>query len=46
MLTAIIGFKFFESEQVEVHGSFLEPVTLEFRLAVFNFLLIFSIICS
>ena len=40
MLTVTLGLKvskFFKSEQVEVHSSFLEPVNLEFRLAVFNF---------
>ena len=45
MLTVTLGvyvLKFFKSEQVEVHSSFLEPVNLELRLAVFNFLPIFS----
>ena len=40
MLTVTLGLKvskFFKSERVEVHSSFLEPVTLELRLAVFNF---------
>ena len=49
MLTATLGLKvskFFKSKQVEVHSSFLEPVILELRLAVFNFLPIFSLICS
>ena len=49
MLTVTLGLKvskFFKSEQVEVHSSFLELVNLEFRLAVFNFLPIFSLICS
>ena len=49
MLTVTLGLKvskFFKSEQVEVLSSFLEPVNLEFRLAVFNFLQIFSLICS
>ena len=49
MLTATLGLKvskFFKSEQVEVRSSFSEPVNLEFRLAVFNFLPIFSLICS
>ena len=49
MLTVTLGLKvskFFKSEQVEVHSSFLEPVNLQFRLAVFNFLPIFSLICS
>ena len=48
MLTVTLGLKvskFFKSEQVEVHSSFLESVNLEFRLAVFNFLPIFSLIC-
>ena len=48
MLTVTIGLKvskFFKSEQVEV-TSFLEPVNLEFRLAVFNFLPIFGLNCS
>ena len=36
----------FKSEQVKVHSSFLELVNLELRLAVFNFLPIFSLICS
>ena len=46
MLTVTLGLKvskFFKSEQVEVHSSFLEAVNLEFRLAVFNFLPIFLI---
>ena len=38
--------KFFKSEQVEIHSFFLEPINLELRLAVFNFLPIFSLICS
>ena len=41
MLTVTLGLKvskFFKSEQVEVHSSFLELVNVEFRLAVFNFL--------
>ena len=42
MLTATIGFKIFKSKQVEVHCSFLEPVTLELKLAVFNFFPIFG----
>ena len=49
MLTVTLGFKvskFFKSEQVEAHSSFLEPVNLELRLAVVNFLPIFSLICS
>ena len=49
MLTVTIGLKvskFFKSEQVEVHSSFIELVNLESRLAVFNFLPIFSLICS
>ena len=49
MLTVTLGLKvskFFKSEQVEVYSFFLEPVNLEFRLAVFNFLSIFSLICS
>ena len=46
MLTATLGFKIFKNEQVEVHSSFIEPVNLELRLAVFNFLPIFSLICS
>ena len=49
MLTATIDLKvskFFKSEQVEVNSSFLELVNLELRLAVFNFLPIFSFICS
>ena len=29
--------KFFKSEQVEIHSSFLESVNLELRLAVFIF---------
>ena len=29
--------KNFKTEQVEVHSSFVEPVNVEFRLAVFNF---------
>ena len=40
MLTVALGFqvlKFFKSEEVEVHSSFLELVNLELRLAVFNF---------
>ena len=48
MLTITLGLwvsKFFESEQVEVRSSFLEPVNLDLRLAVFNFLPIFSLIC-
>ena len=48
MLTVTLGLqvsKFFKSEQVEVHSSFLEPVHLELRLVVFNFLPIFSLIC-
>ena len=49
MLTVTIGFKvlkIFKSEQVEVHSYILEPVNLEFRLAVFDFLPIFGLICS
>ena len=49
MSTVTLGLKvlkFFKSELVEVHSSFLELVNLEFRLAVFNFLPIFSLICS
>ena len=49
MSTVTLGTKvskFFKSEQVKVHSSFLEPVNLEFRLAVVNFLSIFSLICS
>ena len=49
MLRVTIGLKvskFFKSEQVEVHSSFLELVNLEYRLAVFNFLPIFSLVCS
>ena len=46
MLAVTLGFKNFQSEQVKVHYSFLEPVNLELRLAVFNFLPIFSLICS
>ena len=49
MLTVTLGLlvsKFFKSEQVEVNFSFLEPANLELRLAVFNFLPIFSLICS
>ena len=49
MLTVTLGLqvsKFFKSEQVEVHSSFLVPVNLESRLAVFNFLPIFGLICS
>ena len=49
MLTVTLGLKvlkFFKSEQVEVHSSFLEAVNLEFKLAVFNILPIFSLICS
>ena len=38
--------KFFKSEQVEIHSSFLELLNLKLRLAVFNFLPIFSLICS
>ena len=38
------NFWFQKSEQVEVHSSFLEPVNLELRLAVFNFLPVFSLI--
>ena len=48
MLTETLGLKiskFFKSEQVEVHSSFLEPVNLGSKLAVFNFLPIFSLIC-
>ena len=48
MLTVTLGLKvskFFKSEQVGVHFLF-EPVNLEFRLAVSNFLPIFSLICS
>ena len=48
MLTVTLGLKvskFFKSEQVEVHSFFLEPVNLEFKLAVFNFLPIFNLIC-
>ena len=48
MLTVTLGLKvskFFKRERVEVHSSFLESVNLEFRLAVFNFLPIFSLIC-
>ena len=40
MLTVTLGLKvskFFKSEQVEVHSSFLEAVDLELRLAAFNF---------
>ena len=40
MLTVTFGVevsKFFKSEQVEVHSSFLEPVNLEWRFAVFSF---------
>ena len=37
---------FFKSEQIELHSSFFEPVNLELSLAVFNFLPIFSLICS
>ena len=36
-------FQFVQSEQVEGHSSFLEPVNLGLRLAVFNFLPIFSL---
>ena len=46
MLTVALGFqvlKFFKSEEVEVHSSFLELVNLELRLAVFNFLPIFGL---
>ena len=49
MLTVTLGRKVskcFKSEQVEVHSSFLKRVNLELRLAVFNFLPIFSLICS
>ena len=49
MLTVTLRFsvsKFFKSEQVEVHSSLLEPVNFELRLTVFNFLPIFSLICS
>ena len=49
MLTVTLGLyvsKFFKSKQVEIHSSVLEPVNLESRLAVFNFLLIFSLVCS
>ena len=49
MLTVTLGLKvskFFKSEQVEKYTSFSEPVNLEFRLAVFNFLPICSLICS
>ena len=49
MLTVTLGLKvskFFISEQVEIHSSFLQPVNLELRLVVFNFLPIFSLICS
>ena len=48
MLTVTLGLKvskFFKSEEVEVHSSFLKPVNLKLRLAVFNFLPIFSLIC-
>ena len=48
MLTVTLGLKvskFFKSEQDEVHSSFLDPVNLEFRLAVFNFLPISNLIC-
>ena len=37
MLTVTLGFKFFKSEQVEVHSFFLERVNFELKLAVFNF---------
>ena len=49
MLAVTLGLKvskFFKNEQVEVHSSFLEPVNLELKLAVFNFLPIFSLIRS
>ena len=49
MLRVTLGLKvsnFFKRERVEVHSSFLEPVNLKLRLAVFNFLPIFSLICS
>ena len=49
MLKVTLGLqvsKFFESELVEVHLSFLEQVNFELRLAVFDFLSIFSLICS
>ena len=49
MLTVTFSFKvlkFFESVLVEVQSSFLEPVNFELRLAVFDFLPIFSLICS
>ena len=49
MLTVTLGLKIskiFQSEQVEGHSSFLEPVNLELRRAVFNFLPIFSLIRS
>ena len=49
MLTVTIDLKvskFFKSERVEVHSSFLGLVNLESRLTVFNFLPIFSLICS
>ena len=49
MLTVTLGLKvskFFKSERVEVHSFLFRTVNLEFRLAVFNFLPIFSLICS
>ena len=48
MLTVTLGLKVSKFLKVSKskHTSFLEPVNLEFRLAVFNFLPIFSLICS
>ena len=36
-LTVTLGLKFLKSDQIEAHPSFLEPVNLELKLAVFNF---------
>ena len=48
MLTVTLGLRFqkFSKVSKSKHTSFLEPVNLEFRLAVFNFLPILSLICS
>ena len=47
MLTATTGFKIFPkvNELKYIHCSFLELANQELRLAVFNFLPIFSLIC-
>ena len=48
VLTETLGFKIFQklTSLSITYSSFSEPVNCELRLAVFNFLPIFSLICS